>query len=220
MKLLDCKWSIYDYLNMNIIWQLQAIFSSVQNYVPYVLHILVLPWLVQIVNALVGYKLNVLGILPRVPVGMLGIVFCPLLHGSFSHIFMNSFFFFALALMVLLQGKQVFWVVVISVTVLSGLMVWLFARRALHVGASGLVVGLWSYSVTMAYYNPRLAHVLAAAVGIFYFGTDLLASMLPQGKKVSVEGHIAGFIAGVMTASYFPVAKQALNPLLPWLVSM
>lgn len=205
---------------MNIIWQLQAIFSSVQNYVPYVLHILVLPWLVQIVNALVGYKLNVLGILPRVPVGMLGIVFCPLLHGSFSHIFMNSFFFFALALMVLLQGKQVFWVVVISVTVLSGLMVWLFARRALHVGASGLVVGLWSYSVTMAYYNPSLAHVLAAAVGIFYFGTDLLASMLPQGKKVSVEGHIAGFIAGVMTASYFPVAKQALNPLLPWLVSM
>ena len=204
---------------MNTIWQLQAIFSSVQNYVPYVLHILVFPWLVQIVNALVGYKLNVLGILPRVPVGMLGIVFCPLLHGSFSHIFMNSFFFFALALMVLLQGKHVFWVVVISVTLLSGLMVWLFARRALHVGASGLVVGLWSYSVTMAYYNPSLAHVLAAAVGIFYFGTDLLASMLPQGKKVSVEGHIAGFIAGVMTASYFPIAKQALNPLLPWLVS-
>ena len=210
----------YDYLNMNTIGQLQVIFSSVQNYVPYVLHILVLPWVVQMVNALIGYKLNVLGILPRVPVGMLGIVFCPLLHGSFTHIFMNSFFFFALALMVLLQGKQVFWVVVISVTLLSGLMVWLFARRALHVGASGLVVGLWSYSVAMAYFNPSLTHVLAAAVGMFYFGTDLLASMLPQGKKVSVEGHIAGFIAGVITASYFPVAKQAVSPLLPWLVSV
>ena len=197
-----------------MIAELRILFAQVQINVPFVLHLLALAWGVQVVNMLLGYRLNILGILPRVPVGLLGVVFSPLLHGNLSHIFMNSFFFFALSLIVLLEGKALFWVVTANIVLLSGVLVWLFARRALHVGASSLVVGYWSFSVAMAYFHPSLAHFIGAAVGIFYFGTDLLASLLPQGKKVSVEGHLAGFAAGIVTALYFPEVKLFWMPFL------
>lgn len=203
---------------MAFLSSLQVLTDSVRDHLPFVLSLLALAWSVQGVNMVLGYRLNVFGILPRHPLGLLGIAFSPLLHGSVTHIFMNSFFFFALSLIVLLEGKRVFWTVTFSIMLLSGVLVWGLARRALHVGSSSLVVGYWSYSVTMAYLQPSLAHVLGAAIGVFYFGTDLLASLLPQGPKVSVEGHMAGFVAGMVTAFHLGAAKSFFKPLVAWVL--
>lgn len=185
---------------------------NVQADVPFVLKVMAVAWAIQCLNVALAYRLNVFGILPRRLHGLIGVFVCPLLHGSWSHIFMNSFFFFALALIVLVKGKLVFWVVTAAITVLSGLIVWVVGRRALHVGASGLVVGYWSYTLMLAYTNPSLINFLGAGIGVFYFGVDLLASMLPQGKKVSVEGHIAGFVAGLIVGYYLPGFVQLLGP--------
>ena len=47
-------------------------------------------WGVHILNVLFGYRLCVLGIHPRQPIGLLGVIFSPLLHGSVHHLFMNT----------------------------------------------------------------------------------------------------------------------------------
>ena len=49
--------------------------------------ILLVPWLVFILNALMGKRLLFLGIIPRHILGLPGILFAPLLHANFNHLF-------------------------------------------------------------------------------------------------------------------------------------
>ncbi|MEC8460713.1 MAG: rhomboid family intramembrane serine protease [Pseudomonadota bacterium] len=203
---------------MSLLTQFNHTLVQVQVHVPLVLFLIGIVWAIQIVNMILGYRLNRLGIFPRHLFGLSGVICCPLLHGSINHIFMNSFFFFPLALIVLIKGKLAFWVVTSSITVISGMFIWLFGRNAIHVGASALVVGYWSYSVATAYLTPNMANIAGAILGMFYFGADLLGSMLPQGKNVSFEGHIAGFIAGGITAYQYSKLYAWLAPSLVWLL--
>ena len=186
-----------------VIDQMIAASNTIQANVPEILSLIAIAWVVQLANMILGYRLNIFGIIPRYAMGLPGIVLSPFLHGSLNHIFMNTIFFFAMACMVSLHGMSVFTIVSISIMGLSGIMVWLFARRACHVGASSLIMGYWSYVMVRAYFDPQAIDVIAAAVGMYYFGMDLLASVAPGKKGVSVEGHLAGLVAGGVTAMFF-----------------
>lgn len=189
---------------MQIIDQLLDAINQVQANVPEMLNLIAIAWAVQVANMFLHYRLNIFGIIPRHIIGLPGIVLSPFLHGSVSHIFMNSLFFFAMASMVSLHGMQTFNMVSISITLIAGTLVWLFARLASHVGASGLIMGYWSYVMIKAYMDPQLIDVIAAMLGMYYFGVDLMASIAPGKRGVSVEGHVAGLIAGAITAVYLP----------------
>ena len=188
---------------MDIITQLLDAIDKIQANVPEILNLIAIAWAVQVANMFLNYRLNIFGIIPRHVIGIPGIVLSPFLHGSINHIFMNSLFFFAMACMVSLHGMQTFAVVSISITLISGTLVWLFARLASHVGASGLIMGYWSYVMIKAYFDPQFIDVISALMGMYYFGVDLMASVAPGKKNVSVEGHVAGLVAGVVTAMFF-----------------
>ena len=189
---------------MEIIDQLLNAFVQIRANVPSILGWIAIAWIVQIANMFLGYRLNILGIIPRHVIGLPGIVLSPLLHGSINHIFMNSLFFFAMAGMVSLNGMQTFAIVSISITLISGTLVWLFARLACHVGASGLIMGYWSFVMVKAYIDPQFIDVISAVLGLYYFGIDLLSSIAPGERGVSVEGHVAGLVAGAATAVWYP----------------
>lgn len=189
---------------MSIIAELQSAIDQIQNNLPELLNLIALAWAVQAANMFLGYRLNIFGIIPRHVIGLPGIVLSPFLHGSINHIFMNSMFFFFMGALVSLHGMTAFTIVSISIVLISGTLVWLFARLASHVGASGLIMGYWSYLMANAYTNPQFIDVLAAALGLYYFGVDLAASVAPGKGGVSVEGHLAGLIAGVVTVLFYP----------------
>lgn len=163
--------------------------------------IVVLLLVVQLINSALRYRLNNLGIYPRHTRGLLGIVLSPFLHGSSGHCFMNIVPLFLMVNMVLIQGMLVFWQVTVFIMVLGGLLVWLLGRRALHVGASGLVMGYWAYLMMSSYTHFSVNTVILALICLIYFG-NMLVNIVPTRDGTSWEGHLFGLMAGVLAALY------------------
>lgn len=156
-------------------------------------------WLVHAMNCAIGGRLNVLGIYPRSLFGLPGIVCSPFIHGSVSHLFFNSIPLFLLINFLLIDGEQHFYIVTLYITVGTGVMVWLFARKAFHIGASGVIMGYWGYLIAEAIFHPSMFTIVVASVMLYYLGS-LVCNLIPAGVKTSWEAHIFGAIAGVATA--------------------
>lgn len=180
----------------NWISQLQSIPALVQTNLPISLSIIAGLWLIYFINLLLGGRLNILGIYSRHPLGLIGIFFSPFLHSNFNHLFFNSIPLFVLINFMLLDGLQTFIRVSIIIILLSGLGTWLFGRKAIHIGASSVIMGYWSYLLLSAYKNPTVLSLVLALVCLYYFG-GLLFSLFPSEEKVSWEGHVFGFLAGI-----------------------
>ena len=73
----------------------------------------------------------------------------------------------------------------------------------IHIGASGLVMGYWGFVLVNAYHSPSFIAIAVAAVCLYYF-SSLFANLMPQGEKVSWEGHVFGFLAGIITTFTYP----------------
>lgn len=186
--------------------KLSWLVSVTQYNLHYVLLILATLWIIQCVNFLLNYKLNVFGILPRSASGLPGILLSPLLHGSFSHLLFNSVPLFLLMNLVLLTGLKEFIVVTLLITLISGFGVWLCGRRALHVGASGVIMGYAGYLITNAILYPSIITVLLIIIGFYYVG-GLVSSLIPK-AGTSWEGHVFGLLSGLLVSyehlpSYF-----------------
>jgi membrane associated rhomboid family serine protease len=171
---------------------------AAQATVPMVLLAVGCVWLVHLLNVSVGYRLCYLGIFPRSLFGLPGILFAPFLHGSFNHLFFNSIPLFVLANLVLLEGHYVFYGVTAAIVLCSGFATWCFGRKALHVGASGLIVGYWSYLMVAAIYGQTAVALVTGALSFYYFGA-LFFSIFPTDLRTSWEGHLFGFCSGILT---------------------
>lgn len=187
----------------NIIEQIASVISLMRGNFQEALLIVSIFWIIHMVNAFLGYRLNILGIFPRHIVGLFGIPFFSFLHASFNHIFFNSIPLVILIDLVLIGGKQNFIYTSTSIILISGLATWLFARRAIHVGASGLIMGYWGYLLVSAYQNPSIMTGVVMLLCLYYFG-GLVTNLFPREERVSWEGHIFGFLAGVATLYICP----------------
>jgi membrane associated rhomboid family serine protease len=85
---------------------------------------------------------NRYGIHPRQLNGLLGIFSCLFLHGSLSHIISNTLPLFLAITALFGNYPKIAKRVLFLAIILTGLMVWLFARSANHIGASGLLYSL------------------------------------------------------------------------------
>lgn len=160
-------------------------------------------WCVDIVNWVFGSRLNILGIYPRRLFGLVGILFAPFLHRNFGHLAFNTVPLFVLGLAILaMSGTLNFIWVTIFIMVVSGLAVWLFARKGIHIGASGVISGYFGYILMLAYKQPGFMTILLAILAIYYFG-GILIGLFPQEKQTSWESHLFGFLSGMFCA-YFP----------------
>jgi len=156
-------------------------------------------WVFNIINWLMGSVFNILGIYPRHFRGLIGIIFAPFLHQNFNHLFFNTIPLFALGLMVLSLGTALFAWVSLCVMVVGGLLVWVFGRRALHIGASGLVSGYFGFIVVAAYFQTSVITILASSIALYYFG-GIFFGIFPKEEKVSWESHLYGFLSGILGA--------------------
>jgi len=184
----------------HIISDLQHIISSVQHNMPFVLFLIGILWLINLINFIFHYRLNLLGIWPRTSYGLIGIFFTPFLHSNFSHLFFNSIPLFVLTNLILIQGYKTFYLVSIAVIILSGLAIWLFGKPGIHVGASALIMGYFGYLLANAYYQLTATTIILAILCLYYL-SGLFFSLIPTGEKgISWEGHVFGFLAGILVA--------------------
>ncbi|MEO6172465.1 MAG: rhomboid family intramembrane serine protease [Arenimonas sp.] len=136
---------------------------------------------------------------PGVLTGLIGVITAPLLHGSFEHLFSNSFSILVLGTLVgtvypkaSIRALPVIWL-------LSGLGTWLLAAGGSHIGASGITVGLMFFLMTLGLVRRDRPAIAAAFIGILLFGSMFL-SIFPQQPDISWEYHLSGAIAGILAA--------------------
>jgi membrane associated rhomboid family serine protease len=160
------------------------------------LKIIALLWVIQFANAAVHYRLNILGIQPRELFGLVGIPCSPFLHGSYNHLFFNSIPLFLLLNLMLAYGWHAFEVFTVNIALFGGLMTWILGRNAIHVGASGVIMGYMGFLLMQAIHQRTAYSVILGILALYYCGSILL-SLFPSDVKTSWEGHIFGFAAGL-----------------------
>ena len=102
-------------------------------------------WIVSLLNWGLALDLTRFGVRPRVPAGLAGILFAPLLHGNLAHLLSNSIPLVVLGTGMLYLYPNSALKIIPAIYLVPGLLVWQFGRPSLHVGASGLVYGLATY---------------------------------------------------------------------------
>lgn len=159
-----------------------------------------LMWALEILDLFLGGALNSLGIIPRTVVGLRGILFAPFLHGNFAHLIANTVPFIVLGWFVMLFRTRDFFSVTAIVMLISGLGTWLFAPPfTVHIGASGVIFGYLGFLLFRGYFERRFGSiVLSLIIGLLYGG--LIWGVLPGQIGISWQGHLFGFIGGIVAA--------------------
>lgn len=162
---------------------------------------IVLIWLIEVIDWLtVNHSLDSLGIRPRSMSGLRGIFFMPILHANFGHVLANTVPFVVLGALVMMRRTRDFFIVSGIVILVSGLGVWLLGGAGtVHIGASALVFGYLGYLLLRAFFERSwLSIIVALIVGLMYSG--LIWGILPIYPGVSWQGHLFGFLGGVLAA--------------------
>lgn len=196
----------------NLAHAFMEVFHSVQASLPLIAKMLLLLWGLLLLNAVLGYRLNIFGIYPRRIPGLVGIATSPFLHGSAGHLFFNSIPLVVLSALIMVKGHPYFFQVTVMIALLGGLLTWLFGRSAFHVGASSVIMGYWSFLLFEAFMYRSMMAIILAVLCLFYFGT-LFTNIFPQEERTSWEGHLFGLISGIVVA--YVLAKNMV-PLYSW----
>ena len=167
-------------------------------------------WIIFILNEVIfGGRLNALGILPHRFIGLRGILFAPFLHGNFYHIAANTVPFVILGWMVMLRNTKDFYFVSFMSALVGGLGTWLIGRpNSVHIGASGVIFGYFGYLLFRGYFEKSfVAIAISIAIAIGYGG--MIWGVLPTRSYISWEGHLFGFIGGILAAKLLSPSKTA-----------
>jgi membrane associated rhomboid family serine protease len=165
--------------------------------------------ILEVLNGSVGHGLNAYGLEPRTTSGLIGIPLSPFLHGSYLHVQSNAVALLALGtLAVIRSGSRFPWICLVIILV-GGLGVWLFGRPAIHVGASGLLFGLFGYLLVRGVIDLSILSIFVAVVVASVFGWMVVSGVVPTNDYVSWEGHLCGLIAGALAAIFVPGLSSA-----------
>jgi membrane associated rhomboid family serine protease len=156
-------------------------------------------WLVFVLDALFGLKLNRFGLRPGSVPGLIGIVTAPLLHGNLSHIFSNSMSLVVSLTAILYLYPNSSARVIPMIWLGSGLLAWLIGRPSLHFGASGLIYGLLAYVFFSGILRRDMRSVSVSLLVGFLYGS-MVWGVLPIRPHMSWELHLCGAIMGVLLA--------------------
>ncbi len=176
---------------------------------------LALLWSIEIVDTiLLGSSLQHYGLQPRSVNGLLGIFTMPFLHGSWDHLASNTFPLAIFGTLVLLRGLERFLAVTAIIVITGGTAVWLMARSSIHIGASGLIFGYLGYLMSIGFWERKLGPALLSIVIGFLYG-GMLWGVLPGQPGVSWEGHLFGFLGGILAARQLASPTERTRPSRP-----
>lgn len=157
-------------------------------------------WVIQLVNSLLGGALTQLGVHPRTLSGLWGIFFAPFIHGGFAHLIANTIPLAVLGWFVMLRKKRDLFTVSAISGLVGGLGVWLVAPgNSVHVGASILIFGYLGYLLLRGVFERRLWPIVGSIATFVLYG-GALAGVLPGQPGISWQGHLFGFLGGILAA--------------------
>jgi len=171
-------------------------------------------WIEEVIDQLFcGGRLDHYGIEPRSFLGLRGIILSPFLHGNFNHLMGNTLPLVVLGFVVMIRRKRDLLYVSVISQLVGGAGVWIIGgTNSLHFGASILVFGYIGYLASRGVFERKLWPILGSLVVLFLYGS-LLWGMLPGNPGISWEGHLFGFIGGILSA--FLIWRSRARPTPP-----
>jgi membrane associated rhomboid family serine protease len=168
--------------------------------------LLVLIWGIKLVEYFFKIDLSGYGIYPQHASGLQGILFAPLLHGSFAHLSANSVPLFLLSAGLFYFYERTAYYIYGLLWIVTGFWVWVFAKdTGIHIGASGVVYALAAFHFTIGLLKREPKIMAFALLVVFLYGGliwGVIPNFLPD-KNISWESHLLGGVAGVVLAFFF-----------------
>lgn len=146
-----------------------------------------------------GYNFNKYGVFPRDIIGFRGVFLTHFIHSNTSHLFNNSIPLFVLLSCVFMFYKESALKVLLLGGFLTGFITWVIARESYHIGASGIVYLLFSFVFFSGIFRKHFRLVAVSLVIIFLYG-GMIWYVLPIKEGMSWEGHLSGFLSGLLFA--------------------
>ncbi len=166
-----------------------------------------LMWLVYSLEFFLGIDLSGLGILPRTTQGLLGIFTAPLIHGNSVHIISNTIPLMFLGWTLFFFYENIARQVFLICYFLTNILVWMFARPSMHIGASGIVYGIAFFLIFYGFFRKDFKSLAISAIIIFFYG-GLVYGLFPNQPGISWESHLIGAIVGGYAAMNFARRKS------------
>ena len=163
---------------------------------------LIIMWMVKLVEYNFGLSFADYGVRPQSLSGLKGILCSPFIHKDFSHLINNSYPILILGGMLFSFYKKIAKQLFLWLFFIAGFWLWIIGRPSFHIGASGIIYALAAFLFISGIIrkNPRLSAV--SMLIIFLYGS-MIWGVLPTEKPISWEGHLSGFMAGIIVAIFY-----------------
>jgi membrane associated rhomboid family serine protease len=191
---------VIDHLMKNSITDTEEQSWIKKMYIP--IYIVLIMWVVKIFETITGLDLAFLGILPRKLQGIPGIFLTPFIHGDFKHLANNTLPFILLTAALFYFYKEIAFKVFVLSWLMSGIWIWLGARPAYHIGASGLIYAYAAFLFVSGIIRNYIPLMAISLLVVFLYGS-MVWYLFPIDFKISWESHLMGSIAGVTLAFYY-----------------
>ena len=162
----------------------------------------ILIWLIFWIEFRFNVDLKSFGIQPRKIEGISGIIFSPFLHLSLEHLINNSIPLFLLSSAIFFFYRAISWKVIFIGIVFSGILTWIIGRDSTHIGASGLIYVLISFIFFKGIISKNFNLMALSLIVVFIYGGTIWY-IFPIKDNMSWEGHLSGFIVGIILALIF-----------------
>ncbi|HPB02241.1 MAG TPA: rhomboid family intramembrane serine protease [Bacteroidales bacterium] len=151
------------------------------------------------------------GIYPLTGKGLFGVLTAPFIHADWSHLAGNISALFILYLVLFNNFHPMAWVVILLSYIVPGFWTWLFARAAWHVGASMMVYSLASFVFFAGIFSGHTRLMALSLFVVFMYG-GIFWGIFPTLPEISWEGHLSGFLLGILLAFFYRKDIRNLYP--------
>ena len=162
-------------------------------------------WLAKIIEVVFHLDFGFLGIKPLSAEGLPGILLFHFIHGDWEHLFANT-------VPILVLGTSLYYFyrplankIILILIFSTGLLTWCGARSGVHIGASALVYGLTFFLMLSGFIRRDRKLIIISLIVVFLYGS-LVWGLYPKyaiENNISWEGHLSGFVMGIVLAIYF-----------------
>ena len=159
-------------------------------------------WIVFWLEFKFNFDLKYLGILPREISGLRGVLFSPFIHLNLQHLISNSLPLLILSSCIFYFYRKIVWNIIFLGIIISGIITWLIGRDSLHIGASGFIYVLFSFIFFKGIITKNYNLIAVSLAIVFVYGS-MLWYIIPVNDSISWEGHLSGFITGIILSLLF-----------------